>query len=125
MDTKQAKGHVSLVAGLHIGYGALKLIGALVVYLAMRFAWGFIPEEDEIAQKVLSAIFSILPTVLAFFGIIEVIAGIALLNYKQWSRILMIIVSALNCLNIPIGTAIGVYSLWALMKPEVLELFEE
>ena len=125
MDAKQAKGHVSLVAGLHIGYGALKLIGALFLLMAMRFAWGFIPDEEEIVRDMLQIFFSILPSILAFFGIIDILAGIALFSYKPWSRVFMIIISALNCLNIPIGTAIGVYSLWALMKPEVLDLFEE
>jgi hypothetical protein len=125
MDAKQAKGHVSLVAGLHIGYGVLKIFGSIFMLLAMRFAWGFIPDEEEIVRDMLRMLFSILPSILAFFGIIDVLAGIALFSYKSWSRVLMIIISALNCLNIPIGTAIGVYSLWALMKPEVLALFEE
>lgn len=124
MDTKNAKSHVSLVAGLHIGYGALKLVGAFVVYLGIRFAWGFIPEEEEIAQEVLAALFSILPTVIAIFGIVDVFAGISLFSNKQWSRVLVIAVSVLNCLNIPIGTGIGVYSIWALMQPEVQEMFE-
>lgn len=125
MDAKQAKGNVSLVAGLHIGYGALKIFGAIFLLLAMRFAWGFIPDEEEIVRDLLQTLFSILPTIVAFFGIIDLLAGVALLSYKPWSRVFMIIVSALNCLNIPIGTAIGVYSLWALMKPEILVLFEE
>jgi hypothetical protein len=123
MDTKNAKSHVSLVAGLHIGYGALKLVGAFIVFLGMRFAWGFIPEEEEIAMEVLAALVSILPTVIAVFGIVDVFAGISLFSNRQWSRVLVIAVSVLNCLNIPIGTGIGVYSIWALMQPEVQEMF--
>jgi len=124
MDAKNAKSHVSLVAGLHIGYGTLKLVGAFVVYLGIRFAWGFIPEEEEIALDVLATLFSVLPTVIAIFGIVDVFAGISLFSYRQWSRVLVIAVSVLNCLNIPIGTGIGVYSIWALMQPEVQEMFE-
>lgn len=124
MDTKNAKSHVALVAGLHIGYGTLKLIGAFVVFLAIRFAWGFIPEEEEIAMDILAALVSILPTVIAVFGVVDVFAGIALFSYKQWSRVLVIAVSVLNCLNIPVGTGIGIYSIWALMQPEVQEMFE-
>lgn len=123
MDAKNAKSHVSLVAGLHIGYGALKLVGAVIVFLGMRFAWGFIPEEEEIAMEVLAALVSILPTVIAVFGIVDVFAGISLFSNRQWSRVLVIAVSVLNCLNIPIGTGIGVYSIWALMQPEVQEMF--
>jgi hypothetical protein len=36
----------------------------------------------------------------------------------------VMIVSAMNCLNVPVGTAKGVYSLWVLMQPETIELFE-
>lgn len=125
MDTKTAKGHVTLVAGLHIGYGSLKLLLALIIYLGIKFAWGFIPDEEDTAKEILQVVLSILPSVIAFFGIVEVLAGISVLSYKSWSRVFTIIVSALNCLNIPFGTAIGVYSIWTLMKPEVLELFEQ
>jgi heme/copper-type cytochrome/quinol oxidase subunit 2 len=109
---------------LHIGYGALKLIGAFVVFLAMRFAWGFIPHEEEIALDILASLISILPTVIAIFGVVDVFAGISLFSYRQWSRVLVIAVSVLNCFNIPIGTGIGIYSIWALMQPEVQEMFE-
>ena len=124
MDAKNARSHVALVAGLHIGYGSLKIIGAIIVFLAVRFAWGFIPEEEEIAQQVLASVLSILPTILAIFGFIDGLAGITLFSYKQWSRVFVIAISVLNCLNIPIGTGIGIYSIWALMQQEVQELFE-
>jgi len=123
MDTKNAKSHVTLVAGLHIGHGALKLVGALTIYLAMRFAWGFMPEEDEIARKVVGTILSILPSVLSFFGVLDIISGLSLFSYKQWSRVLVIAMSVLNCLNFPVGTGIGIYSIWALMQQEVQEMF--
>jgi hypothetical protein len=35
------------------------------------------------------------------------------------------IVSAINCLNIPVGTAKGIYSIWVLMQPETIDLFEQ
>jgi hypothetical protein len=125
MDTKNAKNHVTLVAGLHIGYGILKIIVALIVFMAMHFAWSFIPDQEETARLVLSTILSILPMIVVFFGLLDIIAGISLLSYKPWTRIFVIIVSALNCLNIPIGTGIGIYSIWTLMQPEVLAIFEK
>jgi hypothetical protein len=32
--------------------------------------------------------------------------------------------SAINCLNIPIGTAKGVYSIWVLLQDETIKLFK-
>jgi hypothetical protein len=50
-------------------------------------------------------------------------AGIGMLKFRPWSRILAIVVSALNILNVPLGTALGVYSLWVLLNNEVEALF--
>jgi len=36
---------------------------------------------------------------------------------------LMIVISAIELLHIPIGTALGIYGLWALTKPETAALF--
>jgi hypothetical protein len=39
-----------------------------------------------------------------------------LLRRKNWGRILAIIVGVLDLANFPIGTAIGIYSLWVLLQ---------
>jgi hypothetical protein len=53
------------------------------------------------------------------------VGGIGLLAYRNWARYLIIIVAALGCLNIPIGTLKGVYSLWVLLQDETIQLFEK
>jgi hypothetical protein len=52
------------------------------------------------------------------------IGGYGLLKYWNWARILVIVIAILNLFNFPFGTALGVYSLWVLFKPEVVRLFE-
>jgi hypothetical protein len=59
-----------------------------------------------------------------FFSSLGVIGGAGLFSYRSWARVLVMIVSAVNCLNIPVGTAKGIYSIWVLMQPETIELFE-
>ena len=49
---------------------------------------------------------------------------VLLLGYKEWARILTIILSCLHILNIPFGTALGVYGLWVLFSPESVAIFE-
>jgi len=124
MDKQKAKSHVSVVAILHICFGALGILGAIITFIAIAFATNFVPEEEDIARNILSTVSVIIPTIIGFFGLIDLLAGASLFSYKHWSRVLVIVVSAINCLNIPIGTAKGVYSIWALMQPEVQELFE-
>lgn len=124
MDQKKAKSHVTLVAVLHIAFGALTILGAIIVLIVFQFSENFIPEDEYIAHDVLKSLALIIPGSIAFFGFIDLLAGVSLFSYKQWSRVFVIVVSAINCLNIPVGTAKGVYSIWALMQPEVQEMFE-
>jgi hypothetical protein len=53
------------------------------------------------------------------------VGGIGLLSYMSWARYLVIVVAALGCLNIPIGTLKGVYSLWVLLQDDTVKLFEK
>jgi hypothetical protein len=52
------------------------------------------------------------------------VGGIGLLSYKPWARILVMIVAAMGCLVIPIGTLVGVYSIWTLMQDDTIKLFK-
>ena len=47
-----------------------------------------------------------------------IVGGIALVKGKSWARIFMLVLSVLILFNIPIGTAIGAYSIWALSQNE-------
>ena len=52
-----------------------------------------------------------------------IIAGWGLLQFKPWARILTIVLSAINLLNAPVGTIIGIYGLWVMLHPETERLF--
>ncbi len=117
------KQHVSFVGALHIGFGLLGLIGALTIYIIFNFAQGFV-EYEPFVEEILTFMGGTLSLMIIFFASLGIIGGIGLLSHKPWARILVMIVSAINCLNIPIGTAKGVYSIWVLMQKETLELFE-
>jgi len=124
MEKRNMKQHVSLVGALHVGFGILGLLGALAVYLSFHFVFGFV-EDVDIAEELISFLGNTLSLIIVFFSTLGIIGGIGLFTYKSWARILVMIVSAINCLNIPIGTAKGVYSIWVLMQAETIELFEE
>lgn len=123
MERRNMKQHVSLVGALHIGFGILGLLGALAIYLSFNFIFGFV-EHEPVAQHILSVTGNSLALMILFFSSLGIIGGIGLFSYRPWSRILVMIVSAINCLNVPVGTAKGVYSIWVLMQPETIELFE-
>ena len=122
-DTKMRK-HVVVVGAIHIGFGFIGLIGAVAVFVALRFAKGFVGGED-IPQIVLSFLSVSLPLLIGFMSTLGLVGGIGLLSFQSWARYLIIVVAALGCLNIPIGTLKGVYSLWVLLQDETIKLFEK
>ncbi len=124
MEKRNMKQHVSLVGALHVGFGILGLLGALAVYFSFHFVFGYVKDVD-IAEELISFLGNTLSLIIVFFSALGIIGGIGLFTYKSWARILIMIVSAINCLNIPIGTAKGIYSIWVLMQPETIELFEK
>ena len=54
----------------------------------------------------------------------NIIAGVGLLNFRPWARVLALILCALNLLSLPFGTALGVYGFWVLMSGRADELFD-
>jgi hypothetical protein len=123
MENRNMKQHVSFVGAIHLGFGALGLLGALAVFIVFNFAQGFV-ESDPVAEDVLSFLGGSLSLMIMFFACLGIVGGIGLFSFRPWARILIMIVSAINCLNFPIGTAKGVYSIWVLMQKETVEMFD-
>ena len=123
MEDSKMKKHVTVVGAIHIGFGILGLIGAVAVYFALSFAKGFVANE-EIPTLVLRFLSISLPLLIGFMSTLGLVGGIGLFSYLPWARYLVIVVAALGCINIPIGTLKGVYSLWVLLQDDTVKLFE-
>jgi hypothetical protein len=123
MEDSKMKKHVTIVGAIHIGFGILGLIGAVALFFALNFAKGFV-SGDEIPTMVLGFLSLSLPLLVGFMSTLGLVGGIGLLTFQPWARYLVIVVAALGCLNIPIGTLKGVYSLWVLLQDETIKLFE-
>ena len=90
------------------------LIGLLVIN------WpGVVPSARDSFLVSIGALCFFLPGVIAY-----ALAGYGLLKYKSWARILAIILAILNLILFPIGTVIGIYTLWAMFNDETKALFE-
>ncbi len=124
MEDSKMKKHVTVVGAIQIGIGILSLIGAVAVFFALSFAKG-VAGGDETGQVVLGFLSISLPILILFMATLGIVGGIGLLAYKPWARYLVIVVAALGCLVIPIGTLSGVYALWVLLQDETVKLFEQ
>jgi len=49
-------------------------------------------------------------------GLPGIIGGWALITERRWGRPLVLVLGVLNLFNLPIGTAVGIYTLWALLS---------
>ena len=74
-------------------------------------------------MAITSTIGSLVGGFFIILSIPEVIGGIGLLKRKSWARILVLVLAATDLIFIPIGTAIGVYSIWVLLQDETVQLF--
>ena len=115
------EGHVRTVAALHIALSILGFLGAIILYSILNLIGNFV--DDQEAEIVLKIIANVLIIFLFVLSIPGLIGGIGLLKFREWARILILIISALKLLSFPIGTAVGIYSIWALVQKETTELF--
>jgi hypothetical protein len=113
--------HITLTAVLHIGYGILGLVFGTAVW--MFFSFIGIKTGDEEAMAILGFIGPLVAVVSYIFSVPGIIGGVALLKRRQWGRILTLILSVILLLDIPFGTALGIYSLWVLVQDETKRLF--
>ena len=115
--------HAQLIGILWIVYGALSLLGGAVVIITLM-AVSYIPEIGDVGPQVLRIVGMSVGGFLFILAIPKIIGGLGLLKHNEWARILVMILSFLSLLNIPLGTALGIYSLVYLMKPEMIALFK-
>ncbi len=115
--------HINLIAILWIVFGGLSLTIGFFGFLLL-FGISFIPDMGPEAPFILRTVGSIAVFFFALLGIPKIFAGIGLLKKKEWGRVLTLIVSFISLLNIPFGTALGIYSIVILVKEESIQFFK-
>jgi hypothetical protein len=120
--------HVRVVGILHIVFGLLGIVGAVVLLLVFGGVAGIVgatgDPDAHVAVPILGGLGAFLSCVVLLVALPGTIAGIGVLQFREWARILMIVVSVLDLLNVPLGTALGVYGLWTCLHTETLPLFQ-
>ena len=124
MEDSKMKKHVTVVAAIHIGFGILGLIAAVVTFFVFSFLIGVVG-NDDVPVMLFSILRICVPILIGFNSTLGLVGGIGLLSFQPWARYVVIVAAALGCLNIPIGTLKGVYSLWVLLQDDTVKLFEQ
>jgi len=122
--------HVRILAILQIVYASLGLLLGLAVGLlfgGIATVVGFSASLDDslVAVPILATIGGVAASIIIMLSLPRLIAGIGLLKYQQWGRILTFVVSVLGMVDFPVGTGLGVYALWVLLHRDTMPLFQE
>ena len=125
--------HVKILGILNIVMGGLTALLGLVILLATGSIASLIvmglqdsgdADNAKFAAPIVGVIGSIIGIFLMALALPAILGGWGLLNYRSWSRILMIVISGLSLLHFPLGTALGIYGLWVLLNEQTRQLLD-
>ena len=112
--------HVTAVGALNIALGAVYVLVSLIVLVSV-VGGGLLSGDEETFVITSIVAFSIAVPLLSV-GVASIVGGFALLQRRPWARILVLILSFLSLINIPIGTAYGIYAIWVLLQDDTVRL---
>jgi hypothetical protein len=120
--------HVKILGVLHIVFGSLGIVLALGMLVLFGGIAGLIgatgsASDVNISVPLLGGIGTFIFFVLLAISLPGLIAGIGLLQFRSWARVLAIVISVLDLMNVPLGTALGIYGLWVLLSQGSERLF--
>ena len=121
--TNPMRKHVTILAVLHIAFSSIFLLIAAIVFVSI-LGGGLISQDRE----AITVTMIVATAVAGGFTIVSlpgIVAGVGLLKFKNWARILVLVIAVLNLFNIPFGTALSVYCFWVLLNGDTAELFDE
>jgi hypothetical protein len=103
--------HNKTLATLHFIYGAmhgLTLLGLLLLVLVFLMAS---PAASLISASWIAISVFVFLILLFAVGLLPLLVGFALTKRRRWARPLGVALAIISLINIPIGTALGIYAL--------------
>lgn len=109
--------HKKILSILYIIAGSVQILVLLIVSALIATILPFIMEEAGpdahwIFTWLIPFIRIIAVILILFFSIPSIIGGISLLNGKPWALTLLLVLGCFKLFSFPIGTAIGIYTIW-------------
>ena len=115
--------HVRIIAIIYLVFGALAAIGTLVVLVAFFSGAGLFASEDEGGiAGFLAALGLFLALLVAAFAVMYLMAGRMLLKHRRAGKTWGIVAAIPSLFSFPVGTALGIYAMVILTRPETEQL---
>jgi hypothetical protein len=115
-------GHVRLLGILWLAISAVRLIPGFVIVVIFGSNLSFLP--PEVPSFVPGLIHTIGLGLLAT-AILGIATGWGLLAWQPWARMVAIIFGCFSLLDVPFGTALGIYTLWVLLPAKSEEEYKQ
>ncbi len=127
--------HIRLTGILNIVYSSIFFCGGLILIIISALFPHIVSycvkigvlDPDKIPRElmdIVSIVMASIAAIVLIFAITGITGSIGLLEKREWGRILVLIISFFNLLHVPVGTALGVYSIWTLLNEEAIKLFK-
>lgn len=116
--------HIHLLSILWMAFSALSAIGGAVVLIVANtiFTHAGSIFGRELPPNAHAAFLHPLLTFVAILVLLKAavgfLAGWGLMQRQPWARILALVVGFVSLFNLPLGTALGIYTLWVLLPAE-------
>lgn len=119
VTTQKQNSHVSIVGLIHVVYGFIISVASIIFLVFPKILNLYLLDHNIQMIIALPIIFFIL------IGITHIIAGVFINKSSNIARKVIVTLSVFQLLNLPIGTGIGIYSIWVLMiHKETWKLFD-
>ena len=115
-------GHMRLLAILWFAVSAFRMIPGIVLLTMFGSNFTFLPPE---VPPFVSGIIQTVGYLFIGGAVIGLIAGWGLLDRRPWARTLAIVLGAVSLVDVPFGTALGIYTLWVLLPAQSEEEFRQ
>jgi hypothetical protein len=121
------KQHIDILGWLYVVFGVLGFFAAFLVFVILGVTGGLAGgmSHDALPAVLLTGVGFFIAIIVAVLSVPNLICGWGLLKRKSWSRIFAIVLGCLHLPSFPLGTALGIYSLWSLTQPEAQRYLSE
>ena len=116
--------HVQLIGIFWIVLGSISFLAGFIIF-GILLGISFFPDLGNEAPAILRIIGSSVGLFLWILSVPKIICGIGLLKRCEWARILTLVIAFLGLFNIPLGTALGIYSFIILLNNDTIKLFNK
>ncbi len=115
----RVQNHVHLLGILWFALSAFNALGGLFLLILGSTLFPHLREMKGVPPDVpvgfLTSLFTTLGIIVLAKAACGFIAGWGLLQRESWARMVALVLAFISLFNIPFGTALGVYTLWALL----------